>query len=205
MTKNSQALHDLISHAKQDANCVTLAYKIISNAPKLEQAKLFEQFVLEFKYTHTDHTMSTHDVFFGEENEVCSIKARIALHDLLEQIEVDAKDSDEYNSMLWDAVSDKKRNFDPKDRYQLLFACGINKRVPFVDHKKAFTLTKEEFDSAIKKVNPVLRAKVMHIKNQRFKQVTEDAGYLMKILEEEKDLEKKALLLSLFLFQLQLE
>ena len=200
MTTTQKSIHELIAHSKANANLAGTLYKVISAAPKGEQADLFKQAILEFKYTPSDEEWDLQEIFTkSEESEMFEEAKHNLLNILIELRKYDYSEH-EFHNKLWNMISDSDK-FEEKERYMLFFACAANKTLPYINKVDVLTMTQEEFDVSIKEMNPSILAQVKHIFNQDFEQVTEDASMFLSLLEQCNGKKDKAILLSIILMR----
>ena len=58
MTYNQQKIRELCKRAEADVNLCRIAYSLIENAPKEEQGELLETFLLCYRFTPSDCTLT---------------------------------------------------------------------------------------------------------------------------------------------------
>lgn len=201
MTIYETSMHQMVAHCKADVNLAVAACKLIEMAPQNEQVDLFVQFMYEFRYTKSDHTSSVYEEFPDDCAKDLS-KAKMLIKRFLDNNNNNGLSEYDYHNAVWDYIC-KESNNDKRKKARLMVACSLNKNLPYIDRNKAMTMTQEQFNEEIASIDPISTAKIRHIANADFTQITEDASMFMPILEKGKDTHEKALLLSLILIAFQ--
>lgn len=197
MTTYEKNLHKLVSHCTANANLAAAVCKLVDTAPLAEQPELFVRFLFEFRYTPTDRKCNVYEEFAGDyEKEL--VNAKVTLDEFIDKSKKLSLTENEFHRKLWEFICDCSKN-DKRKKCLLFVACSQCKELPYVDKTKAMTMTQKEFEEEEEQIDPVYKAKIRHIANQGFDQITEDASMFLPILDKGKNEKEKAILLSLIL------
>ncbi len=201
MISTQKSIHELVSHAKANADLAVALYKTIDAAPEKEKPNLFKQAILEFKYTPSDEEWELQKIYTKEEETELFEWAKRNLMSILFKLKKQTLSEDDFHNQLWNEISSSEKFKDEKEKYMLLFACAANKTLPYIDKTDMMTMTQDEFDTSIKEMNPAIIAQVKHIFNQDFEQVTEDVSMFLHLLEQCKNKKEQAVFLSIVLMR----
>lgn len=201
MPNLNQAMHDLVSHTAPTANLAFPAYRMILSAPFTMRPALMRQFILEFKYTPCDGLWETESYLTDRERTGLMPFARRWVRSKVNELSASDLTEEEFDRRLWEAISSQAEHATETKRVALLAACALHPTLPYVQVSKALSMDDEEFDRAVKTLDPVLAAAVRHIFNLDMEQVTQDASLLLPLLEKCGSTREKQLLLSLILMR----
>lgn len=181
----SETLNYLVSHSAADINLCAYAFSVISEAPSNEKAKLFEEFIIGFQETPSDCKLNLKT--FMEADELQRIRQRYGkmvdcyLQELIEL----ALPEQQFYSELWEYIQNSPELTNKKLRVFALFNIVIDKRVPYIqiERKEMLSMENEEFAALNQQVGDEIFNKLEYILRSKFKQKTEQASLVIKLLE----------------------
>lgn len=197
MTDFEKYIHHLVSHCKADVNLSFAISKLIFRAPSEERKNLFVRFLYENRYTPTEESEKLSEEF-KEDSIKSLILARIKIDNYVDEIENKGLSEETFYTNLWDFIEKETLNDSYKNGL-FIAACAMNKKLPYINKTSIMTMEQQEFLNETEKIDPIVLAKLQHITNQKFEQITEDASLYISLIEQGENIKEKAIILSLVL------
>lgn len=198
MTQKQKQLHDLMQRAKADENLCAHVYQLIEAAPKEEQLFLFEQFVLEYKYTPSDNTVRVPQVFpqsadVQRRKQTLKTVANVLLDTAKQKYSAPPRQ----NASVWQALTNTAMFQDETTRFLLLMCCAEHPQFPYQDCGE--TALSIPMWKQLEQIDPLLVVSVKHAINQTYENTAQEAAVYNRLLNQCKTDEEKSVLLGIIL------
>lgn len=198
MTRNEEKIHQLCKSAEADVNLCRIAYSLIENAPKEEQGKLLETFLLCYRFTPSDCSLTLPSFLDEETQRSIQLEYGPRVDQQMMDLQKKGLSEEEYYRELWEHLSTASFLPDLRARVVALFNCAIDRNALYyaVDRNEMLSMDGEQYLATLTAVGEKTLARVEAILNEEFDQKTERASLVVKMMDSMESFEERTVLLA---------
>lgn len=202
----SSKLQYMIRHCNAGFSLCESAYSLICTAPAPSRPKLLQDFLYGFCFTETEGDVALPDVLAHDEEEKLVREYLPKVTRFVDVLVGENPTEQEFYETLWEYIETDECLNHPYGRAAAVFVCGaFDPHIPYyhVETEGSLSMDQQTFRKIMGEFDPAVLHKLEFVLEHPFRQKTQQASVILKMLDDCSNLEHKCVLMSRILSRFQ--